>query len=74
MRERKWKSRLILQVHDALTMDIYPPEFEEVMAMVEQVTTVDLPKAWDWIIVPLQISKEVAGIDEPWSALKKWKG
>jgi len=36
LQERKLQTKMILQVHDELVFDVYKPELDEVMAMVEQ--------------------------------------
>lgn len=35
MREKKYRSKMILQVHDELVFDVYKPELEEVKALIE---------------------------------------
>ena len=37
------------------------------------VTCVELPKMWDWIIVPLSIEFEMTEVDQPWSTKKEIK-
>lgn len=73
-KERKWRSRLIGQIHDALIMDVHPDELQEVVEVVKWVTTEALLEEWDWLIVPLQIAIEFGEVDAPWSQMKKWKG
>jgi len=66
-----WKSRLIGQVHDSIVFDIYPPELEMVLQIAKRTTTVDLPKHWTWINVPLNIDAELCGVDESWANKKE---
>lgn len=63
---RKWKTRLIGQIHDAIIMDVHPDEVDEVMTTVKRITCYELRQAWKWIIVPLDISAEVGEVDGDW--------
>lgn len=64
--QQKWKSKLVLQIHDSVICDLYPPEKEMVIETIKRVTTKELPEQWPWIIVPLQVDMEITGIDEAW--------
>lgn len=66
----KWNSKLIGQVHDSLLMDVDPDEREHVIETVTRVTCEELPKAWPWIIVPLNIEVETCEVNAPWSEKK----
>lgn len=68
-----WRTRLIGQVHDSILFDVHPDELLHVAKTVRRVTTVDLLKAWKWIIVPLEIEADLCGIDESWSKKQPWK-
>ena len=70
--KRKWDSKIVLQVHDSLIMDTNPDELSYVTEAIYNITTKKLPEFWKWIIVPLSIDMELAGIDEPWSEKKKY--
>lgn len=63
------KSRIIGQIHDAIIFDIFPPELEKVKKIATKVMTVDLPKAWKWIIVPLRVEFDVGEVDKSWAFL-----
>jgi DNA polymerase-1 len=69
MRLEDWKTRLIGQIHDEVVLDVHPDEKDHVLQIAKKITTVDLPKAWDWIIVPLDIDAEIAPVDRPWSEM-----
>jgi DNA polymerase I-like protein with 3'-5' exonuclease and polymerase domains len=71
--EEGWNSRLIGQIHDAIIMDIAPEERDHVLRTVQRVTCEDLPKAWPWIIVPLDVEIDVCDVDKPWSEKKPYK-
>lgn len=72
MIEEKWKSRLIGQVHDSIVLDVFPEELHHVAKVVRRVTCVDLPKAWKWISVPLEVDMELSGVDESWADKKEF--
>lgn len=72
MRLEKWQTRLIGQIHDAIVLDVCPDELEMVAKIVRRVTCQDLPRAWTWINVPLDIEIEVAEVDESWAELKTY--
>jgi len=73
MREEGWDSRLVNQIHDALILDVHPDELEHVTRTVRRVTCVDLPKAWKWIIVPLDVEADLCGVDESWADKEGYK-
>jgi hypothetical protein len=66
-REERWKSRLIGQIHDEMVLDIFPPELDHVMTTIHRVFTKDLPKAWRWITIPIEVEGEVCDVDESWA-------
>lgn len=68
-----WESRIIGQIHDAIVLDVFPPELPALIQKIRQITTVDLPEAWKWINVPLDVEFEVCGVDEPWAMKKEIK-
>ena len=72
MIEEKWDTKLIGQVHDSIVLDVHPDELNHVAKTVRRVTCEDLPKAWKWIIVPLSVDMELAGVDESWADKKEF--
>ena len=72
MQAEGWKSKLIGQIHDAIIFDIYPPELEKIARIIRRVTCEDLPKAWDWIIVPLSVDMELCPVDGSWADKKDY--
>jgi DNA polymerase I-like protein with 3'-5' exonuclease and polymerase domains len=71
--ENNWQSRIIGQIHDAIVLDVYPPELDALLLKIKKITTEDLPNAWDWIIVPMEIDFEVCQVDRPWSEKEELK-
>lgn len=57
---RTMKSMIVCQIHDSLIFDVHESEIDDVIALAQQVMTVDLRKHWPWIITPLEIEVEVA--------------
>ncbi len=65
-RREGWKSRLVGQIHDSMLLDVHPSELRRVKKAVREVTCVQLPAVWNWIVVPLKIDVEVYPVDSPW--------
>jgi len=74
LQENNMDTRLIGQIHDAMVLDVNPKELEIVYEKVREVTTVLLPKAWKWIIVPLDVETEITPVDGPWSKKYVYEG
>ena len=68
--KRKWKSRNILQIYDAMLYDLDPEEKEEVKKTMIKVMTEDIREYWSWLVVPLQVSFEISEIDGSWASMK----
>ena len=73
MRKEKWKTRLIGQIHDAIILDVHPDEIKHVGKVIQRITCEDLPKAWTWINVPLEVEADLGDIDKSWAELKPYK-
>ena len=67
MQAERWKSKLIGQIHDEILFDIHPDELQKVAKVVRRVTCEDLPKAWPWIIVPLDVKMDLCSVDGSWA-------
>ena len=68
----KWDSKPVGQVHDEVTLDVLPEELDYIARSVKRVTCKDLPDAWDWIILPLEVDAGLAGVDESWADIKNF--
>lgn len=73
MREENWETRLIEETHDSILFDVYPPELDHVAAVVKRVTCKDLPKAFPWINVPLEVEAKLGGVDKSWASLNLYE-
>lgn len=65
------KSLIVGQIHDSILLDILKREMKTVFEIVQQVTTIDLLKYWDWIIVPMKIEAEVSPAGHSWYEKKE---
>lgn len=69
---KKWKTRIIGQIHDAIVFDLYPSEKEMVIETMKRIMTYEVRKHWSWINVPLEVECELCPIDAPWSKKEKY--
>ena len=73
MRVEGWNTRLIGQIHDAIIFDVDPKELRHVTKTIRRVTCKDLPKAWPWIITPLDVDADLCPVDGSWANKEKFK-
>ena len=66
-----WDTRLIGQIHDSIILDVNPAELDMVIRTIHRVTCKDLPIAWDWIKVPLDVEMAICPVDGNWSEKSK---
>lgn len=66
LNKRRMKTKVICQIHDSILADVVPEEEAEFLAKLKEIITVDLPRFWDWIIVPLSVEAEASEIDGNW--------
>lgn len=64
-------SRIIGQIHDSIIIDVNPKELPVIKELSRQITCQDLPKAWKWIIVPLDVEMEVSPVNASWAEKTK---
>jgi DNA polymerase I-like protein with 3'-5' exonuclease and polymerase domains len=72
IRKENWDTRIVGQIHDSILLDVNPAELDVVSHTVKHITTEALPKAWPWIIVPLEVEMDLAEVDHSWADLKKF--
>ena len=60
LKKNKMKTRVIGQIHDSIIFDAFAGELDAILSKAKEVMTEDVRKAWDWVIVPLEIEAEVA--------------
>jgi DNA polymerase I-like protein with 3'-5' exonuclease and polymerase domains len=73
MQEENWDTKLVSQIHDSIIFDVNPEELEHVKKVVRRVTCEDLPKAWEWICIPMDVEMELCPIDGSWANKEKLK-
>jgi len=65
-------TRLIGQIHDSMILDVNPNELQKVIEVIKEITCKRLPKAWEWIIVPLDVDVEFCDVDKSWAEKRKF--
>lgn len=69
----KLKTRLIGQIHDAIVLDVYPPELPQLNKILPKVMTEELLDNYKFITTPMVIEADIGGIDESYADLKPYK-
>jgi len=64
LKQLKYGSKVIGQVHDSIIMDLVPEEKDEVLKLVKRIMTLDVRDHWDWIDIPLDVECEIS--DSSW--------
>ncbi len=62
--KNKMETMIVGQIYDSMILDVVEEERGDVLAMAKQIMTVDLRRAWPWIVAPLEIDAE--GSDRNW--------
>jgi DNA polymerase-1 len=73
MRKEKWQTKIIGQIHDSILFDVFPEELDHVAKTIHRVTHEELPKAFTWINVPMEVEMDLCGIDKSWAELEPYK-
>jgi uracil-DNA glycosylase family 4 len=71
LEKEKMDSLIIGQIHDSMVLDAVPDEVEDLKPAIKRIMCDDIREYWPWIIVPLDIEMDIAGIDEPWNKKQK---
>jgi DNA polymerase I-like protein with 3'-5' exonuclease and polymerase domains len=66
MRKRRMKSVVIGQIHDCLIADCPPEERDDFIDLAVRVMTEDVPRAFPWIEVGLEVEPEICPVDACW--------
>jgi DNA polymerase I-like protein with 3'-5' exonuclease and polymerase domains len=72
LRKYKMKTKIVGQIHDSFQADVPHRERQAFMDLARDVMTRQLPKAWAWLIVPLEIEIDVAPEGASWHDKKLW--
>lgn len=70
LRRKKFKTRIIGQIHDSILMNCYRKELQDVLTKLESLITQGLRRHWDWIIVPLATESSVCELN--WYEKVEW--
>jgi len=71
--EEGWDSRLVNQIYDSMILDVHPDELEHVAWTINKVATVDLPNAWPWIQIPLEVEADACPVDHSWAMKESYE-
>jgi len=69
-RLRGMQSRVIGEIHDSAIIDVSPPELDRIIAMAQEIATVEVPREWRWITIPLRIEVARSAIDGNWAEME----
>lgn len=69
-RAKKYKTRLVGQIHDAIVLDVPPDELKKVCYILRKIMVDKLREHWDWIIVPLDIEIDASPPGGSWNDMK----
>jgi len=72
-RKEEWDSKLVGQIHDSMLLDVNPKERNMVAKKVQDISCNELPKAWPWLNVPLEVEAEICPVDSPWADKADWE-
>ena len=64
-------TKIMSQIHDDILFDLYPPEQDEIISIVQNIMTQKIRIQFDWLIVPMSAEIKLSGIDESWYDLEK---
>lgn len=76
IRLEKWCSKIkngpliVGQIHDSVVADVPDNMVDKYLKEAKKITTVELPKEWKWINVPLEIEAEISKVDGSWAEMK----
>ena len=73
LKKRNMQTNLVGQIHDAIVLDVYPPELETISKLIKKILTKDLQNTWKWINVSLSVEADLGGVNESWADLKPYK-
>lgn len=59
IKQREWKSRVIMEVHDSMLSEVAEDELDEYITVCQEIMTTRLREKWKWIIMDLKVETEV---------------
>lgn len=70
LNKHRMRSKIVGEIHDSIIASVHKDELQDYLSKVRELVSVDLPKAWPWICVPMTIEAEVAL--ENWHQKREW--
>lgn len=70
LESRGMNSKVVLEIHDSLVIDLGPTEEKVVDYLVWLYCTQRVVEWWDWINIPLMMEKEASEVDGNWAETK----
>jgi len=61
---KNWDSFPVFQVHDDVTLDVNPAEFDMVTHEMHRIATKELLQQWEWINIPLEVEMDKGEVDQ----------
>lgn len=71
LRKEGLKSRIIMQIHDELLLNVHPKEEKQVYKIIKKIMTEDILDHWEWINIPLEVEAKISEVDGNWYKMKK---
>lgn len=71
LNKNKMKTKIVSQIHDSIILNAPKNEVHEVVAKLRKIMKEELLKAWDWIVIPLEVSIDVT--DTNWFQKQKYE-
>lgn len=67
----KMRTKICGQIHDSMPINFHRKEVEDCLHVLHNIISVQLPKAWPWICVPMEAEAEIAPPGCSWFHKKK---
>lgn len=71
--KNRMRSKIVCQVHDSIVGDVHKDELQEYMNKVFEITTIDLPRHWRFINVPLSVECDCTEVNQSWHHKSPWE-
>lgn len=66
LRKYRMRSKVVGQIHDSLIGDVRVDELRDYLCIVEETVTQELRKAYEWLVVPLEVECEICPSGASW--------
>lgn len=72
LRRRKFKTKLITEIHDSLVGCSPVSEIQDVLELIDHVVSVEVKKDWPFVTTDMEVEFSVCPPDQPWSKKEDW--